>query len=371
MITENAIFHTFVVMETVAWIGFSQAVFTGFLIAAKKGHNVSDKVLASWLFLIAIEFCTYAIDLMRFKNGVILSNPFFLFNPTLYLYTCSLTNKKFSLRWIQLLHLLPYIFFEGLAYWFGEKLSFGNFFKTNSTLWFRIAFLGATFISWFVYSILSIIKVHRHRMNLKNEFSTLDSYKRISWLLFILVVYILYWLGILTLGILNYFKITDEIILNFNYSVLLGLLYILGFYGLKQELIFSEKPYDESDGNGKYKYSRLQEKYKKEVQKKISTYFEKEKPYLDSELTIGTLASRLNIPRHVITEVLNTTFNRNFYQYVNEYRVEAVKHMLSDPKKNFLSIEAIGYECGFNSKSTFFSVFKNITGKTPTQFKEL
>ncbi len=357
-------------METIAWIGFSQAIFTGFLIAAKKDRTISDKVLASWLFLIAIEFGTLAIDLMTYEKGVILSNPFFLFNPTLYLYTCSLTNKKFSLHVAQLLHLLPYIFFEGLAYLLGEKLTVENFLKPDGTLWFRIAYIVTTFASWIVYSVLSIIKVHRHRINLKNEFSTLDSYKRISWLLFVLIFYILYWAGALTFGILNYFKITSQFIINYSYSVLLGFLYILGFYGLKQELIFSNNGTNSSDSDTKYKYSRLQANYKQELQKKIQKYFKDEKPYLDSELTIDKLSEKLGLSRHVVTEVLNTGFNKNFYQFVNEYRVEAVKDMLSDPKKDMLSIEAIGYESGFNSKSTFFSVFKSITGKTPAQFKE-
>ena len=357
-------------METVAWIGFSQALFTGLLISSKKSRNISDTLLASWLFLIAFEFGTYGIDLQTFKNNVTLSNPFFLFNPAIYLYTCSLTNKKFTLKWIQLLHLLPYIIFEGLAYLLREKLDVENFFKHDSTFFFRMAFMVASSLSWIIYSTLSVLKVHIHRIHLKDEFSTLDSYKRISWLLFVLIAYILYWMGTVMLGVLNYFKITDQIILNFNYSFLLGLLYILGFYGLKQELIFYDNQPEENGSNGKYKYSRLQGKFKKELQKKILEYFEKEKPYLDSELTIGKLSGELNVSRHVLTEVLNTVFNKNFYQFVNEYRVEAVKQMLSDTKKNILSIEAIGYECGFNSKSTFFSVFKSLTGKTPTQYRE-
>jgi len=358
-------------METVAWIGFSQALFAGLLIAAKKGRSISDRVLAIWLFLMAIEFGTYAIDLMTFKTeGVILSNPFFLFNPTLYLYTCSLTSKRFTLKWIQLLHLLPYIFFECTAYLLDEKLLVGSFFKTDQTLWFRVSFLAATFISWIVYLVISIIKVHKHRLNLENEFSTLDSYKRISWLLFVLVFYMLYWTATIIIGILNYFLITEHTILSFTYSVLLGFLYILGFYGLKQELIFRENRFDEPDKDGKYKYSRLQQKYKREIQKKILNYFEVEKPYLNSELTIGKLSESLDLSRHVVTEVLNTGFEKNFYQFVNEYRVNAVKKMLSEPKRDILSIEAIGYECGFNSKSTFFSVFKSLTGKTPAQFKQ-
>jgi AraC-like DNA-binding protein len=79
------------------------------------------------------------------------------------------------------------------------------------------------------------------------------------------------------------------------------------------------------------------------------------------------LSNALGIPKYLLTEVLNVAMGKNFFRLVNEYRVEAVKKMLM--KKKEYSIEAIGYECGFNSKSSFFTVFKNITGLTPLQYK--
>ena len=81
------------------------------------------------------------------------------------------------------------------------------------------------------------------------------------------------------------------------------------------------------------------------------------------------VSEKINIQRHSLTEVLNMELGKNFYQFVNEYRVNAVKSMLSDGKNDLLSIEGIGYDCGFNSKSTFFAVFKSFTGITPLQFK--
>jgi AraC-like DNA-binding protein len=81
------------------------------------------------------------------------------------------------------------------------------------------------------------------------------------------------------------------------------------------------------------------------------------------------LSDMLNLPKHHITEVLNGYFEKNFFQFVNGYRVEMVKSKLLDPKNPYTH-EAIGYDCGFNSKSTFFSVFKKFTGLTPVSFKE-
>lgn len=60
---------------------------------------------------------------------------------------------------------------------------------------------------------------------------------------------------------------------------------------------------------------------------------------------------------------------KNFFQFVNSYRIEAVKKILLEPKLKY-SIEAIGYECGFNSKSSFYTVFKNLTGETPVAFRK-
>lgn len=354
-------------METVAWIGFSQALFAGLIIATKKGRTTADKLLSAWLILMSIEFATYGIDVRIFGPPPLLSNAFLLFNPALFLYTLSLTNQNFRLRWVQLLHLLPYIAFEGTAYLLGERQVLYAYFEPDDTLWFRILFIIAAVSSWAAYPTLSIRAVHRHRMNLMQEFSTIESYKRISWLLFVLVFYSIYWIGSLSIGIYNYFSYRSGLVPVFNYSVLLALTYIMSFYGLKQERIFKEEA---ENGSEKYRRSRLREDYKQRIRARLLTLFDTEKPYLDPELTISNVAAELKVPRHVLTEVLNTTMEKNFYQFVNEYRVEAVKKMLHSPKFRHLSIEAIGFDCGFNSKSTFFSVFKNMTGTTPARYQE-
>ncbi len=356
-------------MNTIAWIGFSQALFAGIIIGTKKGLNSADKILSAWLILMSIEFATLGIDTLLFDNQHILSNPFLLFNPALYLYTFSLTSKNFRLRWIQLLHLLPYLFFETFSYFLLEFQQVDLYLERNSTLWYRILFVCASFISWVSYSLLSIITVHQHRIDIQNEFSTLESYKRISWLLFVLIFYTLYWTTTVGIGVYNLIIHKSKYLLAYNYSLLLLLTYILGFYGLKQKTIFRNG--STSFKNDKYKRSRLQEDYKHEVKQKLIDLFELEKPYLDSDLNIGKVADKLQVSRHALTEVLNAVMKKNFYQFVNEYRVEAVKKMLSNPKSNNISIEAIGFDCGFNSKSTFFSVFKGITRMTPAQFKEI
>jgi len=103
-------------MEVIAWIGLAQALFSGILTLSKEKRGTQDKLLTAWLFLLAIEFLTFGLESKIFPNFVLLTNSFLLLNPALYLYTRALTNSRFHLKWIQLLHLLPYLFFKITAW---------------------------------------------------------------------------------------------------------------------------------------------------------------------------------------------------------------------------------------------------------------
>ncbi len=356
----------FVSMETIAWIGFSQSLFAGLLIMTKRNANISDRLLSGWLCLLAIEFLTCALDYIIFGRPL-LSSSFLLFNPACYLYVASLTDKKFKLRYIQLLHLLPFLFFEIGAYIFRETISMNAFFHSDTTLIFRVAFGAATIVSSAVYNLMSLFKVIKHRRNLENEFSTIESNIRLGWLLYIIVFYNVYCLSSFIIGATMVFQgSTMYLPYIVNYSALLFLVYTFGFYGLWQTPIYPVTPMVKLAE--RYKHSALGPRKKKDIKEKLLHYFEQNKPYLQSELSMDILSRELNIPKHQLTEVLNTEIGKNFFQFVNNYRIEAVKSMLAD-KKNKYSIEAIGYECGFNSKSAFFTVFKNLTGQTPLEYK--
>ncbi|MBW6492346.1 MAG: AraC family transcriptional regulator [Lentimicrobium sp.] len=94
-----------------------------------------------------------------------------------------------------------------------------------------------------------------------------------------------------------------------------------------------------------------------------------EKPYLDADLTLPQLATRLQIPSHLLSRVINEKFGLNFFDFINQYRVDELKSKLNNPEFDNLSLLGIAFECGFNSKSAFNRVFKKITGLTPSEFK--
>ncbi|MEF9477974.1 helix-turn-helix domain-containing protein [Chryseobacterium sp. 1B4] len=94
-----------------------------------------------------------------------------------------------------------------------------------------------------------------------------------------------------------------------------------------------------------------------------------QKPYLDSELNLIRLAEMLSVSTHHLSYVINTGFGKNFFQYVNEYRIDHAKKLLKEPDSK-LSILGIAYESGFNSKTSFNTTFKKVTGQTPSEFKK-
>jgi len=356
-------------MEVIAWIGLSQALFSGLLTLTKGQKSISDRLLSAWLFLLAIEFLTFGLESNIFPNFIFLTNSFLLFNPALYLYTCSLTKPNFKLKWIQLLHLAPYIFFKMTAWVIKEPQSFDIYFQSDKTLWFRLLFGICGIISWSVYLALTGVILTRHRRLVQNEFSTIDMFKKIGWILFVVVFYIMYCFSVFFWGLFNVIFLNTLSVTIFNYSVLLFFVYIFGFYGLKQRDIFRHVEKENGkEGNGKPTTQLLNKEVSGKIEQKLFLYFEKEKPYINPDFNMTLLSEKLNIPKHHLTEVLNGKLGKNFFQFVNEYRIEEVKKSLSNPK-NLYSIEAIGYECGFNSKSTFFSVFKSMTGKTPMEYK--
>jgi AraC-like DNA-binding protein len=90
--------------------------------------------------------------------------------------------------------------------------------------------------------------------------------------------------------------------------------------------------------------------------------------YKDPNLKLSDLAQKINISAHQLSQLLNDNLGKSFSTYINEYRInEACKLIIQDGR---LSLEAIGYEVGYNSKSTFYSAFRKIKGTTPALFKE-
>jgi AraC-like DNA-binding protein len=118
----------------------------------------------------------------------------------------------------------------------------------------------------------------------------------------------------------------------------------------------------------KYSRSGLSEVQVETYAALLSSAMDQEKLYLKNDLTIDELSDHLNIPRHHLSQVINDTFQMNFYDYINSFRVQTAKELLRSPKYKDQTILSLAFEAGFNSKTTFNTVFKKATGLTPSQF---
>jgi AraC-like DNA-binding protein len=105
-----------------------------------------------------------------------------------------------------------------------------------------------------------------------------------------------------------------------------------------------------------------------EWKSKIEQLFIEQKLYLEPELSLSDLATKLKTNTSVLSAAINQNFGKNFNDFVNEYRVEEVKRLLKDPTYAHLSLLGVALECGFNSKSTFNRAFKKFTGQSPKEF---
>ena len=97
-------------------------------------------------------------------------------------------------------------------------------------------------------------------------------------------------------------------------------------------------------------------------------YLAEKKPYLDSSLSLRSLADQIQIHPNQLSWLLNDSIGKSFNEFINSYRIEAFKQLAKDPKNANLTLIGMAYDCGFNSKTVFNTYFKKETGLTPKQF---
>ncbi len=118
----------------------------------------------------------------------------------------------------------------------------------------------------------------------------------------------------------------------------------------------------------KYKKSLLDKKELQQYHDRLEHLMLVEEPYLNPDLTLRTMAELLEIPPNYLSQLLNEGFDMNFSEFVNLYRLEAFKSKVADPSQRDLTILALAYDSGFNSKTVFNTYFKKTMGITPRSY---
>ncbi len=127
----------------------------------------------------------------------------------------------------------------------------------------------------------------------------------------------------------------------------------------------SEKPKSE-----KYQRSTLTAEDAETYAARLKEVMVEDELYLDCDMTMPDLAKHADIAPYLVSQVLNGPMHQSFFSFVNSYRIDLAKEMLSDPDARKLAIVDLALEVGFKSKSSFYDAFKKVTQMNPTQYKK-
>ncbi len=385
-------------MEILLYIGIVQSLFASLLVVTKKGRQVSDIVLAVWLFLIALQMVPILLSLkvenFTFPELLLLKLIPLTFGPFVYVYAKMLVLEKPVLRIRYFLHFLPFVLVSMLFLIFAPREIILEEIKTSflgaeSSLFhniYSILIIGSIII--YVIKVLYLIEIHKKKVH--DHFSY-DSHKtNLRWLRTMALIFAIAYLLAIVSRLFNFVLDIHNPIFRPDIFPIIGLTlfaYALSFFGFNQEAIFVSQSFirlqrrkdrlaatdidEETKPHARYERSGLKDNEAIIYIDKLLKYMEVEKPYLNGSFTIEIMARELDIPKHYITQILNERLNKNFYTFVNEYRVSEVKLRLADKENEKLTLLALAYDSGFNSKSSFNTIFKKLTGHTPSEYKNL
>ena len=228
-------------------------------------------------------------------------------------------------------------------------------------------FLFSAIIFYFIIMMLfkhkkNVLKLHANKQGVS-----------LNWLYNLIFVFPL----LLIIHLVFELSSEENYFAYFSNLMLFIILFYSGFHIVQQREIFELKPKhiqaieSESPQINDIKKEKLIDKnLVLEIVNDLEKLMEEQQPFLNKNLSLSILSKKLNTRTHILSFVINTYYNVNFYTYVNKFRLEYSQSLLKNPKKQHLSMEGVAYESGFGSKSTFNTLFKKRIEMTPTQYKK-
>ncbi len=119
---------------------------------------------------------------------------------------------------------------------------------------------------------------------------------------------------------------------------------------------------------GRYANKKIANEHANNLTERLKKIITEEELYKNPDLKLNDLARKINVSAHQLSQLLNDNLNKSFATYINEYRINEACELIAND--SLIKLEAIGYEVGFNSKSTFYATFKKLKNTTPTLYKE-
>jgi AraC-like DNA-binding protein len=384
-------------MDIISAIASFNALIIAFIIYSKKSKLLSDKILFAWILNFAFHFVIPLLMdrqiLMHESNwAIVLGIFFFAHAPFILVYTNSLTNRNFKANFKNLYHFgfvllyltsfIPYLL---MSYSERDMLIYG---KQNITYQVFLPMIILLFCQIY-FLIRTIILLAKHEYSIKHEFS-FEKKINLTWLKYIAYGFF----SLIVLSFIAYAMVSSKLIsINLMDEALIVanmiLFFYIAYYGYKQKSIYpsvqetiltgnnsailEERPIVQDELSSVEQPTTIENSVSEDEQdpkiKELLKIMLEEKLYLEPELNIGALANQLNIHSHQLSKLINTQLNKNFFEFVNNYRIEEFKKLVADPKNKHFSILGLAIDAGFNSKATFNRFFKNSTGLTPSEFR--
>lgn len=347
--------------------GALQGLLLGFLVWHKK-KDLANALLAGLILLATLQIFhkvvskTWLMDHLTAMYKVGYELPF-LFGPLLLGYVLASLNPAFRLKWKQLLHLFPFLWFATL------RLLHIHVFPYNDLIFDLLPYTtpraivhgGLHLGSLWIYGFLAIQALW------KANHSPFSKWLKQFTLAIIGIETVI--IIVLKLMVIYYGQYPD---LRLAFLSLTLLIYWLTYQVLNLSIPETKSPSKVINGNAvkKYANSGLKTKAAQKIIVRLKQLLENEKLFLQPNLKIETVAERLNISRHHLSQAINSEINCSYHEVINKYRIKAAEANLEDPQKAHLSIAAIAYDAGFQSISNFNAQFKKHTNLTPSQYRK-
>ena len=331
-----------------------------------------------WLAVLIVLLCSSLITpLIGFAN-VYDNNQWLTYFPfsiaysyglCVWFYTVNLTDSRHRMTRRDLLLFVPTIvYLMYRLFLFSHSVEWKSWFDDN----YGDAFGAAIFVTEAVWNLaflyLAIRHYRKYRVWLDENFSDTEKIK-FDWLRNFLYLFT----AVIVLGALfdfaNSFIVRLSYIQYFYFEIVLALgTYYLAVAGYLRsrtiELTFGDKP----DAADESRRQLLSDTEMDRLRSRLLTVMSDERPYLDPSLTLTDLTRAVGVNSTVLSHLINKGFEKNFNDFINEYRINEVKSRLRATDDE--TMLAIAFESGFNSKATFNRAFKKFTGRTPREYQE-
>jgi len=353
------------------FLGISLGLFLLFNKSVKNKSNIYLVILlfCSTLYLVSpfVYFIGYFDQLPHlYRIGQLTT---FTIGPIIYLYVRTCIQKKFEMRPILWLHFIPFVinsFIHIPVYTISavEKIEYFRLFMETGVFHNRNGYRFIPIISnihSITYGVISVNLILKYRKHLGQTASFVDNSFHQWLLVFVSILglpFLTVFLWLISRGQFFSLSLFYFTFVFFKLSVFASLLF-------KPELFHAfpnQMPIPDSieEKTQKYESSNLQEDQKEKYLTLLQSKMSREKYYSEPELTIQQLSDKINIPTYYLSQIINEKLNVNFLDFINQFNTD-LEHY---------SINAIGFEAGFNSKSTFYTAFKKFTNTTPGKFRK-